>query len=299
VARPLVFVAAKRSQYKKHVEDMHDPRAMALLQRHDPVVARWQDAHESHTRTLARVLDCLDKFGARAVLLSRPHAEFDPAGAQLVVTVGGDGTLLAASHNVVEQPVLGVNSSPKHSVGYFCAVEPRNLVEKLKRALDHELPSIKLTRMQVQINGRLVSKRVLNEALYSHRIPAATSRYILRCTQGTEEQHSSGFWIGPAAGSTGAQRSAGGHVLALGSRQLQMVVREPYIAPGKPLKLTRFRVRQGDVVAVQSKMDGGTVFLDGPFRRFDVFLGDVVEFCASKEPLTVLGLDARRGWRHG
>jgi len=39
--------------------------------------------------------------------------------------------------------------------------------------------------------------------------------------------------------------------------------------------------------------------LDGPFKRFDVFLGDVVEFCASKEPLTVLGLDARRGWRHG
>ncbi len=299
MARPLVFVAAKRSQYKKHVEDMHDPRAMALLERHDPVVARWQDAHESHTRTLARVLDCLDKCGARAVLLSRPHAEFDPAGAQLVVTVGGDGTLLAASHNVFGQPVLGVNSSPRHSVGYFCAVEPRNLAEKLKRALNDELPSMKLTRMQVQINGRLVSKRVLNEALYSHSIPAATSRYILRSAQGTEEQHSSGFWIGPAAGSTGAQRSAGGQVLPLGSRQLQMIVREPYTAPGRPLKLIRFRVRQNEVVTVQSKMDGGTVFLDGPFKRFDVFLGDVVEFCASKEPLTVLGLDARRGWRHG
>jgi NAD+ kinase len=299
VARPLVFVAAKRSQYKKHVEDMHDPRAMALLERHDPVVARWQDAHQSHTRTLARVLDCLDKCGARAVLLSRPHAEFDPAGARLIVTVGGDGTLLAASHNVFEQPVLGVNSSPKHSVGYFCAVEPRNLADQLNRALNDELPSMKLTRMQVQINGRLVSKRVLNEALYSHCIPAATSRYILRCAAGTEEQHSSGFWIGPAAGSTGAQRSAGGQVLPLGSRQLQMVVREPYTAPGKSLKLTRFRVRQDELVSVQSKMDGGTVFLDGPFRRFDIFLGDVVEFCASREPLTVLGLDARRGWRRG
>jgi len=299
VAHPLVFVAAKRSQYKKHVEDMHDPRAMALLERHDPVVARWRDAHESHTRALERVLESLDKCGARAILLSRPHAEFDPTGAQLVVTVGGDGTLLAASHNVFGQPVLGINSAPKHSVGYFCAVEPRTLSDQLKRALANELPSLKLTRMQVQINGRLVSKRVLNEALYSHCIPAATSRYIVRCALGTEEQHSSGFWIGPAAGSTGAQRSAGGHVLPLGSRQLQLVVREPYIAPGRQLKLTRFRVRQHEVVAVQSKMDGGMVFLDGPFKRFDVFLGDVVEFRASQEPLTVLGLDARRGWRHG
>jgi len=299
VPPPLVFVAAKRSQYKKHVEDTHDPRALALIERHDPVVARWQDAHESHTRTLARVLECLEKCGARAILLSKPHAEFDPEGAQLIVTVGGDGTLLAASHNVFGLPVLGVNSSPKHSVGYFCAVEPRNLTEKLKRALANELPHMQLTRMQVQINGRLVSKRVLNEALYSHSIPAATSRYILRCALGSEEQHSSGFWIGPAAGSTGAQRSAGGQVLALGSRQLQMVVREPYIAPGCTLKLTRFRVKQNEVVTVKSKMDGGTVFLDGPFKKFNIFLGDVVEFCASKEPLTVLGLDSRRGWRHG
>jgi hypothetical protein len=58
-------------------------------------------------------------------------------------------------------------------------------------------------------------------------------------------------------------------------------------------------VKRNDIVTVKSKMDGGTVYLDGPFKKFDVYLGDVVEFCASKEPLTVLGLDARRGWRHG
>ena len=296
---PLVFVAAKRSQYKKHVEDMHDPRALALLQRHDPVVARWRDAHDSHTRTLEQVLECLDKCGARAILLSRPHAEFDPEGAQLVVTVGGDGTLLAASHSVFGVPVLGVNSAPKHSVGYFCAVEPRNLVRQLNRALEQEIPSVRLTRMQVEINGRLVSRRVLNETLYSHANPAATSRYIVRCKLGKEEQHSSGFWIGPAAGSTGAQRSAGGRVLPLGSRRLQLVVREPYTIPSRPIKLTRFCISDGDSITAQSKMDDATVFLDGPFRRFNVCLGDLVEFRTSQEPLIVLGLDHARGWRRG
>ncbi len=297
MTRPLVFVAAKRSQYKKHVEDMHDPRALALLQRHDPVVARWSDAHESHTRTLSRVLEYLDKWGARVVTLSRPHAEFDPSGAQLIVTVGGDGTLLAASHNVYGSPVLGVNSAPKHSVGYFCAANPKNLALTIKRALSRELPSVRLTRMQVEINGRLQSCRVLNEALYSHVIPAATSRYIVHCSRGQEEQHSSGFWIGPAAGSTGAQRSAGGRVLPLGSKRLQMVVREPYTAPGRPLKLTRIYVRQGESVRVQSKMDDAALFLDGPYKRTPVFLGDIVVFRASEEPLTVLGLDQKRGAR--
>jgi len=297
VTRPLVFVAAKRSQYKKHVEDMHDPRALALLQRHDPAVARWSDAHESHTRTLARVFEYLDKWGARVVALSRPHAEFDPSGAQLIVTVGGDGTLLAASHNVFGPPILGVNSAPKHSVGYFCAGSPKNLSWTIKRALDDELPSVRLTRMQVEINGRIQSSRVLNEALYSHVIPAATSRYILHCSRGQEEQHSSGFWIGPAAGSTGAQRSAGGRVLPLGSKRLQMVVREPYTAPGRPLRLTRFYVRPGETVRVQSKMDDAALFLDGPFKKIGIFLGDVVVFRASDEPLSVLGLDPTRGAR--
>lgn len=276
---------------------MHDPRAISLLARQDPVVARWQNAHSAHTRTLDQVIESLDRLGARAVLLSRPHAEFDPEGAQLIVTVGGDGTLLAASHSVHCTPVLGVNSAPRYSVGYFCAAESRNLRTLLARALNDELPSVKLTRMQVEINGRLISSRVLNEALYSHAIPAATSRYILRCASGTEEQHSSGFWIGTAAGSTGATRSAGGRVLPLGSQRLQLVVREPYLAPGHPLKFTKLAVKPGEAISAQSKMDDATVFLDGPFRKFAVSLGDTVVFQRSNEPLTVLGLDHGRGWR--
>jgi NAD+ kinase len=293
----LVFVAAKRSQYKKHIEDMHDPRALALLERHDPVVARWQDAHQAHTRTLSRVFEYLEKWGARVVVLSRPHAEFDPSGAELIVTVGGDGTLLAASHNVFGPPVLGVNSSPKHSVGYFCGANPKNLASTIRQALEGELASVRLTRMQVEINGRLLSRRVLNEALYSHVIPAATSRYIVHIHRRQEEQRSSGFWIGPAAGSTGAQRSAGGRVLPLGSKRLQLVVREPYTARGHPLRYARIHVPFGESVRVQCKMDDAALFLDGPYRRIPVCLGDMVVFQASEEPLTVLGLDHGRGAR--
>ncbi len=291
MSRPLVFVAAKRSQYKKHVEDRHDPRALELLNRHDPVVARWSDAHASHTKTLALVVERLEELGARVVVLSRPHAEFDATGAHLIVTVGGDGTLLAASHNVFGPPILGVNSAPKYSIGYFCAANPQNLTKVLKRAMNEELSCARLTRMQVEVNGRLLSRRVLNEALYSHVIPAATSRYILHCSRGQEEQRSSGFWIGPAAGSTGAQRSAGGRILALGSKQLQMVVREPYTPPGKTLNFVRLAVKPGEVLSAQSKMDDAALFLDGPYKKNEIFLGDVVEFRASDEPLSVLGLD--------
>ena len=79
--------------------------------------------------------------------------------------------------------------------------------------------------------------------------------------------------------------------MPIGSKQLQMVVREPYTPPGKVLKLTRINVRQGESLSVQSKMDDAALFLDGPYKKNEVFLGDVVTFRASDEPLKVLGLN--------
>ena len=59
----------------------------------------------------------------KVLMVERAHAMFDASDADLVVAVGGDGTLLAASHNVVDVPILGVNSAPGHSVGFFCAAK--------------------------------------------------------------------------------------------------------------------------------------------------------------------------------
>jgi len=231
--------------------------------------------------------------GAKALFLQRAHAAFDTSDAALVIAVGGDGTLLAASHNVGGVPILGVNSAPSHSVGFFCAAQRSNFERHLERALEGKLKSVRLTRMSVSLNGRMRSKRVLNEALYCHSSPAATSRYILHVGRKHEEQRSSGIWVGPAAGSTAAQHSAGGRVLPLSSDQLQLVVREPYSPYGK-FNLLKLVVGKSDKVSVQSKMDDAALYLDGPHRTVSVRLGDVVSFGVSDEPLTVLGLTRRK-----
>jgi NAD+ kinase len=147
--------------------------------------------------------------------------------------------------------------------------------------------------MQVSVNGRVRSRRVLNEALFSHSVPAATSRYILNIGHHSEKQHSSGVWVGPAAGSTAAQHSAGGRVLPLRSRKLQVVVREPYLRDGRKYQLLRCEVAEGTSVSIKSKMQDANLYLDGPYRRVSISLGEVARFCASKEPLCVLGLDRR------
>ena len=111
-----------------------------------------------------------------------------------------------------------------------------------------------------------------------------------------EQQKSSGFWIGPAAGSTAAQRSAGGRVLPLTSEKLQLVVREPYTPEGEKLRLTRVIVADRKELGVRSKIREGRLFIDGPHEFVDIEMGDQLVFRRSPESLTVLGLAPKRNW---
>lgn len=290
---PRVIVVAKRTSYQRFVEEEGDPRIRALIKKKDPAVRSWLDSHAEHLRTVELVMKELQRSGAQALLLNRAHAAFDTSDAELVIAVGGDGTLLAASHNVDEVPILGVNSAPKHSVGFFCGTTRKTFREHLDQALSGKLRALSLSRMSVTLNGRLRSKRVLNDTLFCHNSPAGTSRYILHIGNVKETQRSSGIWIGPPAGSTAAQRSAGGRILPITSRQLQLVVREPYTPRGRKNALARAIIKPGERCTITSKMDDSSLFVDGPQRTIAVRLGDKIEFALSDAPLKVLGLRAR------
>jgi NAD+ kinase len=297
VSRRLVVVVAKRSLYDRVVRERRDPKVMALFQKRDVSVSNWRKAHLEHERTLKKVLQVLKSLGVSVTTLRGPGVVFDASDAALVVSVGGDGTLLAASHHVADVPILGVNSAPEHSVGFFCPAQRNNVDVLLKAALDGTLPSVSLARMQVSVNNRVCSRRVLNEALFSHANPGATSRYIVSQNDRVEEQRSSGVWVGTAAGSTAAIRSAGGRVMPFASRRLQLVVREPYIEPGDTYELDRLIIEPDDHVTLLSKMEDARLYLDGPYRQVPVELGDRVVCSLSDEPLTVFGLGRRRAQR--
>jgi NAD+ kinase len=186
-----------------------------------------------------------------------------------------------------------VNSSPTHSIGFFCAATAATIEAMLDQALHSQLPSVHLSRMQVTLDGQLCSKHVLNEALFCHAIPAATSRYILELGGESEEQRSSGVWVGTAAGSTAAVRSAGGDVLPFASRDIQLVVREPYSISGQLHRLHKRVVPPGQEIVLRSKMLDARLFLDGPYAAYEVGLGQILRFSASDEPLHLLGLTDR------
>jgi NAD+ kinase len=296
---PRVLVVVKRTAYGRFVEKERDPRLTRLIRADDPSIRRLVESHAEHARTTEEVHDAIARLGIKATWVRRTHARFDATGADLVLTVGGDGTLLAASHSVGDVPILGVNSSPRHSVGFFCGTSTGDVRSTLEKALAGRLREIVLARMAVLVNDKPVANRVLNDALFCHSSPAATSRYRIKLGRIEERQKSSGFWIGPAAGSTAAQRSAGGEILPLTSRALQLVVREPYRPVGEWLRLTHALVKDGHKLVVQSEIREGMLFIDGPDAPVQIERGDYMTFKRSSESVTVLGLSPRRDWRNG
>ena len=295
---PRVLVLLKRTSYGKLVEDERDARVVELLARKDPTVRSMMRTHDDHQATIEEVRKGLADLGAETEVVHGARARVLGKFA-LVVTVGGDGTLLAASHSVgAETPILGVNSAPNSSVGFFCAAKKGTVRASLAAALAGEMPGTVLSRMRVDRNGNVLHGRVLNEVLYCHASPAATSRYILRVgAQPEEEQRSSGMWIGPAAGSTAAQRSAGGQILPLSSSDIQFVVREPYIPLNRPAGITQGCVPAGEELLIRNKMKEAKLYIDGHHIVYDATIGDVLTFRRSEESLTVLGLgvDSRDG----
>lgn len=293
-ARPRVLVVYKKSAFQTNVKERKNEHIAELLRREDESVARMREAHDAHVGTLEEARVALDELGVASTFRFRGDEglveEFD-----LLVTVGGDGTLLWASRWVgASTPVVAINSAPGDSVGHFCAGAKGDVKSTLAAAIAGELRVSRLTRMQVHIDGELASKRVLNDALFSHVCPAATSRYILthRAADGsrvTEEHKSSGIWVGPAAGSTAAQLSAGGRVLPAQSRRLQYVVREPYLPPESSYALVRGLVEPDGSLEALSKMREARVYLDGPHQYRDVRWGSRVRFSRSDEPLHLLG----------
>lgn len=294
---PRVLVIYKKSAYQIYVRERRHARIQQLVARGDPGALQLQAAHEAHMRSIERARVALVSLGADATFRHRSN-DAHVAGVDLVVTLGGDGTLLWASHRVgAGAPIVAINTAPRASVGYFCAGKDTEIPDVLADALAGRLRETSLSRMQVTVDQRVISTRVLNDALYCHECPASTSRYALRLGRRMEEHKSSGVWIGPAAGSTAAQHSAGGRVLPIRSKLLQFVVREPYEPKG-----TRYRLRSGLVkpdasLQIHSNMRAGRLFLDGPHASHNVEMAQVIDFRRSPESLTLLGFRSARDRR--
>ena len=116
------------------------------------------------------------------------HSDF--IGRDLVIVVGGDGTLTSIAHNVgSDTPVMGVNSHPREedpngSFGFFMGSDPENFASDVAMALDGGAIDNDLPRLQAEIvttsGNRIKCDPALNDLLVSNTHQYQPSHYRLQ-----------------------------------------------------------------------------------------------------------------------
>jgi NAD+ kinase len=267
-----------------------DARMRKLLSEHHESVVRILPAHEEHVASVRLVRHELLQRNIETV--ERDDAPLRPVhGFDLLVSVGGDGTLLEASHAVRGNTmVLGVNSAPAFSVGFLTGCRAPTFAATLDALMSGKLKPLEIQRLEVKIGKRVISQPVLNDVLFSADNPAITTRYRLISPDGEEVQRSSGVWISTPAGSTAALRSAGGPTLSLTAMQFAFVVREPYAPPGAGVQLTSGVLERHPKLTLECRIPAASVYLDGHHRRYAIPFGDMVTFSLHAKPLRLVRL---------
>lgn len=294
-----VLVIYKKSAYQLATEQKNK-RILSLIASGDESVAAYKDVHAVHTHTLETVkttLDslALDKVDFRYRADGKKVNDYD-----LVITVGGDGTFLWASKFVSNTvPVMGVNSAPGSSVGFYTCTNAENFREiLLEKVINIETISGQpVERLKVEINEKLIQDRILNDVLFAAAHPAAMTKYKLTIPSHdeseicSEEQKSSGIWISTPSGSTGANLSAGGWPLSLKDSRGQYVVREPMknFLWGVEHKMVHGFFEKGQSVEIACKTRKALLACDGTTLTLPVTIGDRIRVSHSSESLIVVG----------
>lgn len=259
-----------------------------------------EDAAREQERTLATLYEALSRLDVSPAAFSVDALDAPArraiARARLVISVGGDGTLLTTSHWVNGGLLLGINSAPRSSVGYLTFARRSTLARILSRIASGTLQPHPVARLEAEVEGRVLPP-ALNDILLAHEEPAATSRYRLRLGRRAEDHRSSGLWISTAAGSTAGIRSAGGQPMPLDTRRLQFRARELYRPHGRGFALEAGFVEPGQELVVESAMAAGWLFTDGSRMATRFPFGATAILRVAKEPLRLFADPAR--WAPG
>lgn len=137
----------------------------------------------------------------------------DFIGRDLVIVLGGDGTLTSISHNIDSNtPVMGVNSHPRSddpdgSYGFYMDCDVETFEKDLEAALNGKAIVNRLPRLQATIEttsgNKIKSDPAMNDLLIANTHQYAPSKYHMRRGDIDTKQVSSGLvfstWLGQGA----------------------------------------------------------------------------------------------------
>jgi NAD+ kinase len=183
----------------------------------------------------------LAERGHQSVSALRPDGTVSVDGADLLVSLGGDGTLLRSVEAALTGgiPVLGVNIG---RLGYLTQVEPAGLEEALAAFLAGTHQVEERMTLSVHVTGAdgadITRRTALNEATVEKTVPGHTVR-IAASIDGRPfvTYAADGLLVSTPTGSTAYNLSARGPVLSPRLRAIVVTPVSPHMLFDRPLVL--------------------------------------------------------------
>ncbi|MFT7516992.1 MAG: NAD+ kinase [Myxococcota bacterium] len=209
------------------------------------------------------------------------QATYEPIESKpdLVIVIGGDGSILATSHRLQRRrvPVMGVNVG---RVGFLSAVSP----ERLETVLDdlfankYRIEQRSMMAFSVKRKGKIVlDSHVLNEIVVA-RLPEESmmSIELVDERRAVCSYFGDGLIVSTATGSTAYNLSAGGPILAPSLEALVIQPLAPHALTVRPLVLRNdrqvsLRIKSAGVLTsdghLEGKLNPGDRVIVAPSRR--------------------------------
>ena len=234
---------------------------------------------------VAHAIGQLEAKGVEAVEMHRDAAA-DLKGADLILTLGGDGTFLAGARLAAPKgiPVLGVNLG---RLGFLTELEHDQLEEGFRRYLANDFRVEERNMLQVTLSraGRMVVRSIgLNEVVVDHSGEARILRLEIDVGgQRVGVIDADGAIVATASGSTAYALASGGPILEPTLRDLVLVPMSPFALTVRPIVFA-----PGQDITLAVVRGPGEMRVDGGRRGRTVAAGDVVRCGSYERPLKVV-----------
>lgn len=252
-----------------------------------------QESHRIHTASIQQVLEILDSRSVNYDKVYRTQLpNVDSTSLDAIIILGGDGTTLETAHYVstTNIPLIGVNSDPTSSVGFYTCCTADTFAEVFDTL--EKQPRTSFPRLEVLLNGERLPEYALNDLLIAHSSPASHTRYSLAIDgkkvvdqANNDRLRSSGIVITAAGGSTAWMYNLQGEIMPLTSTQMQYKERD-----------VRNLIAQlaEKEIKIESLTREGKIFIDGDHIEYPFTLGDTAVIKVGA-PIQIVGdIDAKR-----
>jgi NAD+ kinase len=248
--------------------------------------------HKPEAHPLAReIATRLEAHGAEVTLDLGGESPLQGvlAKAQLVVSVGGDGTLLSAARRSVGSgvPVMGVNLG---KLGFLAEFGEEQALRYAAGELVPDWPLREKTMLEVRIAGREGVHHALNDVMLSQGVMTRLLRVRMRVDgEHATEYRADGVVVSTPVGSTAYSLSLGGPIIDHGLHALVVTPVAPHSFTNRPIVLPGHSVIGLEIL---TRPDEVALVIDGQ-EHVPVGMGDEVLVTAAPRGLTLLSTGER------